>query len=397
MSETTADRTDDRVDDLAASESGPKLFGRPVFVSDPDLTITDQIHEVLSEEIRAGHWQVGERLPSVGALSKQTGLGRTPIQQAFARLEQEGYVRLEQRSGTFLKSRFPSGRQNLGTIGIALHLDADGGHRVPEGYSHYRLARLLKAVSSVGYVADVQYLETEEQWRRVDEVDGVFGPHVKGVIGLHPFAHDDAPLLPTGKLPFVYLGSNSRDCQPVVAGDTSRGFYEATQRLLKLGHTRIVCYMDPTETAFENDIRMAAHADAMGGAGLQVDAAAAAQSLSIRSGDFHGLRDWLRARPDATAVICMRGSESSHLIDVARLDGRRVPEDLSLVGHGEHQGGQDFPITRVDYYNDRLLQACLELLSEQIRTRRVTVSRILVRPRFCDGQTVAPCPQRTGA
>lgn len=368
-----------------------RLYGRPIFASDPDLTITDQIFEVLCEEIRTGHWKVGERLPSVTALSSQTGLGRTPIQQAFERLRQAGYVRQEQRSGTFLESQFPEGEQNLGTIGVALHLGQEEGALVPDAYSHFRLARLLKAAAERGYATEVRYLRTQAEWDNVDVVGKVFAEGTKGIVALHPFEREDAAIIRPGRFPFVYLGSNSRRCQPVVAGDTSRGFYEATKRLIALGHRNIACFMDPSEPREENAVRMEAHEAAMENAGLVVMRDAAEHSYRVRSGDLYALRQWFEKNAAATAVICMRGPESMHLIDVARLSGLRIPEDLSLIGHGEHPENPDFPITRVDYDYAPLLTACLDLLEEQVRTRRVTVSRVLVRPHFREGATVGPC------
>ncbi len=365
------------------------MYGRPVFTSDSDLTLTDQIFEILCEEIRTGHWKVGERLPSVTALSKQTGLGRTPIQQAFERLSETGYVRQEQRSGTYLEAQFPRGEENLGTLGVALHLADEGGSLVPDAYSHFRLARLLKAISERGYGAQVRYLRTQEEWGNVDTVGAVFDENVKGVVALHPFDHDNSPIIRPGKLPFVYLGSNSRRCQPVIAGDTSKGFYDATERLIEAGHRNIVCFMDPSESREENAVRTEAHEAAMSHAGLPVMRQAATDSYQIASGDLFAMRHWLNTYSAATAIICMRGPESMQIINLARLIGRNVPEDLSLVGHGEHADNPDSPITRVDYDYASLLSACLDVLSEQMRMRRVTVSRILIRAYIREGVTVA--------
>jgi len=371
------------------------LFGRPVFISDPDLTLTDQIYEILCEEIRSGHWQVGERLPSVITLSNQTGLGRTPIQQAFERLDKAGYVRQEQRSGTFLECQFPEGGKNLGAVGVALHLSEEEGNLVTDAYSHFRLARLLTAIAERGYAAEVRYLRTQEEWNNVDSVGKVFGEHIVGIVSLHPCDHESVPNLRPGKLPFVYLGSVSRRCQPVVAGDTSKGFYDATAKLIALGHRNIACFMDPSESREENAVRMEAHEAAMSEAGLAVMRQAAIDSYEVNSSDIFALRHWLETCAAATALICMRGSANMPLVNAARLLGRSIPDNLSLIGHGEHPGNPDFPVTRVDYDYASLVSACLDLLIEQMRTRRVTVSQLLIRAFIRDGATVARCIQQS--
>jgi len=373
------------------------LFGRPVFIGDPDLTLTDQIYEILCEEIRSGHWQIGERLPSTASLSNQSGLGRTPIQQAFDRLSEAGYVRQEQRSGTFLKCRFPKGTKNFGAIGVALYLAEDEGHVVTDPYSHFRLGRLLAAISERGYAADVRYLRTQEEWDNVDVAGKVFGEQVRSVVSLHACDHESAPALRPGRLPFVHVGSTTRRCQPVVAGDTAKGFYDATVKLIALGHRGIACFMDPAESDEENAVRMEAHEAAMSEAGLSVMRQAAIDSYKVSSSDILGLRHWLDTCAAATAIICMRGAANTPLINVARLLGRSIPDDLSLIGHGEHPGNPEFPVTRVDYDYASLVSASLDLLADQMRTRRVTVSRILIRAFIREGVTIAACRQQNNA
>lgn len=365
------------------------LYGRPVFVSDPDLTITDQIYEILCEEIRGGHWQIGERLPSVAALSAQTGLGRTPIQLAFDRLAEVGYVRQEQRSGTFLEAQFAEKEKNLDILGVALHLAEEGELHVTDAYSHFRLARLLRAVSDRGYAAEVRYLHTREEWSQVDTPGAIFGSDVRGVVTLHPFDHESRSVVPPNKLPFVYLGSNSRRCQPVVAGDTSKGFYEATKHLIALGHRNIGFFMDASETREENAVRIEACESAMAEAGLPFPRKATVDSFQVPVNDLFAMRQWMEICAEATAILCMRGPETMNLINVARLGGRRIPEDLSIIGHGERLE----PAASVDYDYDALMSACLDLLAEQMRTRRVNVSRILIQPHLHEGSTLGPCPQ----
>lgn len=61
-----------------------------------------QLKKVLAEEIAAGRWAVGERLPSEPAICRHFDVSRTTVRQALAELESEGMIRREKGRGTFV-------------------------------------------------------------------------------------------------------------------------------------------------------------------------------------------------------------------------------------------------------------------------------------------------------
>jgi GntR family transcriptional regulator len=66
-----------------------------------------QLAELLEEEIVAGRWKPGTRVPSENELCSRYELSRTTIRQALARLEQEGLVSREKGRGTFVSTPRP--------------------------------------------------------------------------------------------------------------------------------------------------------------------------------------------------------------------------------------------------------------------------------------------------
>jgi len=98
------------------------LFGHPISRS-IQISLADQIHDILCEEIHAGRWRAGEKLPSMMEIAKQCGVSRMPVQNAIEQLGKEGYVRQENRSGIFVASQMPEGREPLGTIGVVVLAD----------------------------------------------------------------------------------------------------------------------------------------------------------------------------------------------------------------------------------------------------------------------------------
>lgn len=78
-----------------------KLVVRPVEVN---FSLKDKIYDALKQAITSmiiqGHAK--EHRLDEHQLSKDLGVSRTPIREALARLEQEGFVRIQQRRGTFV-------------------------------------------------------------------------------------------------------------------------------------------------------------------------------------------------------------------------------------------------------------------------------------------------------
>lgn len=68
-----------------------------------------QLTELLTREIEAGRWAVGDRLPSEPAICEGFGVSRTTVRQALAALESAGLIRREKGRGTFVARRDAGG------------------------------------------------------------------------------------------------------------------------------------------------------------------------------------------------------------------------------------------------------------------------------------------------
>lgn len=370
----------------------PSLYGHPILPAGKGLTLTSQVREILLEEIMNGRWQLSERLPSVAALSEESGLSRWPIQEAFDQLEEEGYLSRSERSGTFLKSMTPEGRKPVGTIGVVILLDEDQGSWNTSPYSEYRLARVMAVAEKRHYSVKVKYLHKSDDWDMVDKAGGMFGPEVVGVISLHPCPHMPGHHLAEDQLPFVYFGGNTPFCLPNVTGDTTNGFYQLTREIITLGHTNIICFCDPADSPYELNAHLYGHQRAMMEAGLEVNEKAWRQSLNVREGDLSAIRSYLEDFKDATAIICMWGGMATPLVSVADMMGIRVPEDLSVTAHGASplvtKPGQT--MTSLEYDVDALIGSAVDLLREQQRHRCVKRTRVLGNPFINMGASLAP-------
>jgi DNA-binding LacI/PurR family transcriptional regulator len=378
------------------TKNQPQLFGRPIFTQELGLTLTSQVREILLEEIHNGRWEVGDRLPSVAVLARLSGLSRWPIQEAFERLRKEGYLHQSERSGTYLASLAPKGRKPLGSIGVAMVLAEEAGSWTTAPFLQYRLSRILEMAEQRHFAIEIKYLRPDDDWAEIDRVGSTFSDSVIGVISLNTFPHPAQIELPPNRLPFVYLGGNTNECLPTVAGDTMSGFYQLTKHIIDLGHRDIICFLNPNDTEQENQNRLMGHERAMHEVGLTVNTTACQRSLQIQEGDLMAIRSYLEEFHEATAIICMWGAVDTQIVQVATMMGLRVPEDLSVTGHGAGPMGANYPsktMTCLEYDMDAMINACFDLLQAQKQRRRAEMTLVLSNPLLHKGDSLA-APQR---
>lgn len=374
-----------------------RLFGKLVS-SSYRLSLTEQVHDILCEEIQSGRWTVGERLPSIASLAEQSGLSRWPIQRAYEILREEGYVTQKpEKNGTFLASILPEGRKALGSIGIVA-LAEDSSDHILVSYSQIRLHVILQEAARRNYTTEIISLARDEDWSQVDSRTGPFGDRVKGVISLHSFQHPEYYEFPEDRIPLVYVGTQYLTCSPCVKSDPTYGYHQLTKRLIEEGHRRIIiCCYTPLPSDVKEDC-LKGHELAMSEAGLEVDYEAVEHSLSIPEGDLGGLRSFLERFSDATAIICMSVWRAQHLISVTDLLGISVPEELSVVSHGPGPMRTHTPtktLTCLERNFEKIVKLSFDILIEQIETRRNPVGRILVKPYLIEGHSLAP-PRQSG-
>lgn len=78
--------------------------------------LADQAVTLLREQLEAGRWEIGERLPSERELSEQLGVGRSTVREAIRVLVNAGWIETRQGSGTYVRSH------DVGDADLPTHL-----------------------------------------------------------------------------------------------------------------------------------------------------------------------------------------------------------------------------------------------------------------------------------
>ncbi|MFI9643613.1 LacI family DNA-binding transcriptional regulator [Micromonospora sp. NPDC051925] len=166
-----------------------------------------------------------------------------------------------------------------------------------------------------------------------------------GVIAVHlGFTSEQHALLGASAIPLVVLdptGEPPLHAVPSVTATNWTGGFEAARHLLDLGHRRIGVISGPTDRlcakARLDGVRAALEAD---GVGLAPRWLRVGHWFSFEDGLNFG-QELLRLNPVPTAILCGNDLQALGVYEAARLAGRRIPQDLSVVGF------DDIPHTRL--------------------------------------------------
>lgn len=368
------------------------LFNRPI-VASMRLSQAQVLYDILRAEIHAGRWSVGDQLPSVAALAKETGMGHRTIQIAFEQLKTDGYIESRDRLGTFLLSPMPKGAEPIGAVGIALLRSSAHTPMIT-----WRLHALLEAAIERRFLTEVKMLDEDGPWSEIDGSDGPFSKEVRAVISLHAFdrhipynGHD------VGRLPLVFLTHPFNDCVPLVSADVRQAYYELTCRVIGEGHRRIAFLPDPIIDPRLGRLHLEGYEKAMRRSDLSVDRAFIDRARIFGTHDIEAFRELLEnpVGDPPTAIVAGAVARAMALIPVADMIGIRVPEDLSIVSIGSEpiRDGNDGQFLTGYVQDHRVLtDACFDILARQFRGGVSEISRVLFNMRFVPGDTLAPLP-----
>jgi DNA-binding LacI/PurR family transcriptional regulator len=187
--------------------------------------------------------------------------------------------------------------------------------------------------------------------------------YLDGVIALDnvPVASVIKPLRKK-KIPHVVIGYH--EAAYSVCSDDYSGGRQLMEHILSLGHTRLGVITVPPDMHFALNERMR---------GLQAVALERGIDMAqvpIAYGDFSvvsGIRDTaelLEQHPDITAIICLNDRMAMGAIQYIVQSGRRVPDDISVVGYDDIPTAVTFspPLTTVNQHAPEQGQMAAQLL-----------------------------------
>jgi DNA-binding LacI/PurR family transcriptional regulator len=202
---------------------------------------------------------------------------------------------------------------------------------------------------------------------------------VDGIVAIAPLVSIGESLTAlAGQLPLVAVESSPRGSLPIVSVDQAAGARLATEHLLGQGH-RTVWHVAGPPGWYESQERVAGWTAALTAVGAEIPPALPGD-WSPRSGYEAG--QILSRMPDVTAVFVANDQMALGLLRALHEHGRRVPDDVSLVGFDDipESGYFSPPLTTIRQPFDTVGRRSLQTLLSQIETGQAVIGRVVIAP-----------------
>jgi DNA-binding LacI/PurR family transcriptional regulator len=250
------------------------------------------------------------------------------------------------------------------------------------------LAALSEAALAHGFSVNVENVQTLDK----KPVEAAIGRHlnqrVAGLVVIAPVeSANEAIDGLLGDTPLVCIDADPERPNELVTVDQELGGYLATQHLLAAGH-QTVWHVTGPNSWFDSRDRAAGWRRALEEASAQIP--------RLITGDWSAASGYdagqiLAGISDATAVFASNDHMALGILRALQESGRRVPEDISVVGFDDVPEAAFFipPLTTIRADFNAVATATLDLLLIQIHTGTRRGDRTLIPPLLVSRSSVA--------
>ena len=276
-----------------------------------------QVYNRLLEQIQAGGWQPGEKIPSELELAADLGVAKLTIHRAVQTLAREGWVTRSVGRGTYVTAQVaaPTLRR------VVLSFGASAANVLGSDY----YGSLYRGIIA-GLGPQVELILSPEAFGTspLPQADGVL------VIAPRADAQPGLEALIQRRVPTVLIGAHWPPLSlPTVDSDNQDAAEQAVTYLAELGHKRLALLYSEPETGNVRDriVGFCAEAQRRGLTFTQHEARA---SWELTCDEKAGLLASVRG--GTTAVFAAGYYLSLNVLNTLREAGYRVPADVSVVG-----------------------------------------------------------------
>ncbi|GAA3752730.1 LacI family DNA-binding transcriptional regulator [Micromonospora maritima] len=250
------------------------------------------------------------------------------------------------------------------------------------------LAALEQTAAEEGFAVTVASVRDLDRVSISAAVERHLAHRVAGIVVIAPVESAGEALEHLPKdVPLVTVDGDPRRPVPLVTVDQVSGAREATRHLLDAGH-RTVWHVSGPADWFDSAGRIEGWREALAAAGAEVPPPIPGD-WSAASGYRCG--QMLARMPEVTAIFTANDHLALGVLRALHEYGRRVPDDISLVGFDDVPEAAYFipPLTTVRPDFDAVARASLDLLLAQIESDTVGELRQTIAPTLVPRRSVA--------
>jgi LacI family transcriptional regulator len=313
-----------------------------------------QIAEELERRLAAGEFPAGETLPGEKRLAGELGVNHLTVRRALQLLTERDLVHTIPSKGTYPGPSSGHGgdsKSEQGLVGI-LFSDADPYFlRILSELESQMAARGLSPVVRLSRGSPAREVEIMRGFQRLG-VLGVLAAPLSGSV----LAYRQP------SMPVVFFDSRLEELPiPYVVTDDFQGTRWAVEHLLGMGHRRIAHIGGGGEATSKERLR--GFDTALSSAGIRVPAEFRQRREYSREWG-HLAAERLFALPlTPTALVCGSDVIAAGALRYLVENGRRCPEDVSLIGYSDSELSRDLQLTTVRQPMERVAATAWRLLA----------------------------------
>ncbi|NMO94279.1 GntR family transcriptional regulator [Paenibacillus lemnae] len=350
------------------------------------------IIEDIKKDILSGTYKVGEKIPSEIVLQESYQVSRQTVRKAILDLSNEGYLRSERGSGTYVSSQYRSkagAKTTNKTIGVITTYISDyifpSIIRGIESRLNEDNYSLLLASTNNDITRERKALEMMMSYG----VDGliveptrsnVYNPNIAYYLSCKE-----------QELPFVMINAYYEELEvPFFCLDDVQSSYLGTRELISKGHTQIgiISKMDD----LQGKLRMKGFIKALGEAKLRF------QNEHVLSFDTDtkpdlsaNLETYLNDnRDELTALVCYNDEVGLEVVNVCRKLDISIPDDLSIVGQDNSYIAKNanIQLTTLTHPQEQMGRDAADWIIKHLQGKKDLSTVTYYQPEFIEGETV---------
>ncbi len=368
-----------------------------------DVSIGNQIKEILQKEIAAGRWNDGERLPTAREISHLVGVSSTTASKALAGLAEDGSVRRHVGQGSFLRASERIQRRRTGVIGIVQGVSLIPGYAISSRlpYYHSLVEQMDAELSKWEFKSQLFHEHSLKQIEGDGDqafIDASKLHSVDGLLNLGALPISFHQEIQSKHIPVVCVGTEEAPAGvPYIGVDDRHEIWEAVDHLVQTRHRRVgLIHAFPDTNLRRIQSRLGAFVGACLEAGIPAREDWILNMGPDNGGQLRLVKEFLASGDAPSAVICTSAQAAKAVYEISSLLEIHIPQELSVICLTPvPQFGEDYnpPVSTLVADIPAVARHAVQVLLEMIRTGRAPVcAGNLIRSIWTPRASVA-CPK----
>ncbi len=346
----------------------------------------------IKSKILSGVYSVGEQIPTESAIQEEYKVSRHTVRKAILELSNEGFLRSEKGSGTYVSNQYQSKsgvNSNNKTIGVITTYISDyifpSIIRGIEGRLNEANYSLLLASTNNDVEQEKKALEMMLSYG----VDGLiveptksnlYNPNIAYYLS---FKEQD--------IPFIMINAYYEELEvPFLCLDDVQSSYLATKELISRGHTRIG--LISKEDDLQGKYRMKGYIKALGEAKLRFQPEhVLSYNTETKLDLYTNLKKFLNENRDVlTAIVCYNDEVGLEVANVCRQLNISIPDKLSIIGQDNSYIAKNanIKLTTLTHPQEQMGRDAADWVIKKLQGKKDLPNETYYQPVLIEGETV---------